>query len=370
MKRALALASLGLRKTSPNPLVGCVIVKDGNIIGEGWHHEYGGPHAEIEAINDAHSHGQDIHGATVYVNLEPCSHWGKTPPCAQRLADEGVAEVVIAMRDPNPKVSGIGINILRNAGIQVTELRSFVAEAMLQNKGFVCVKKYSRPCITIKAETSIDGKMCLANGSSRLLTSKLSLVHAHTLRAENDAVLIGVNTVLVDDPELTVRHVVGENPLRVIMDSKLKTPPEAKVIGTDGKCLILTGNRADATKEANLRKAGAEIFRLPYYGARVSIMEAMKYLAQRGVLTVLAEGGPAVISALLRENLADCLKMFIAPRILGEGKGFSLNMKFEDVQHAYRLERQKIMMFGQDTMQDTTQDIMQDIMIEGLLTYL
>ncbi|MBQ7220319.1 MAG: bifunctional diaminohydroxyphosphoribosylaminopyrimidine deaminase/5-amino-6-(5-phosphoribosylamino)uracil reductase RibD [Synergistaceae bacterium] len=356
MKRALALASLGLRKTSPNPLVGCVIVKDGQIIGEGWHRRFGGPHAEIEAINDAKSHGHDVKDSTLYVNLEPCSHWGKTPPCANRLIDEGISEVVIAMRDPNPKVNGKGIEILRSAGIKVTELKEFKHDAVFLNRGFLYAQKHSRPFITIKAAVSLDGKMCLANGSSKWITGSLARVHAHALRAENDAVVVGVNTVIADDPELTVRHVTGINPLRVILDSRLHTPTDAKVIGTDGKCLIFAGYKADYEKEAKLRDAGAEIIRLPYYGPRVDIGAAMKPLVERGVLNLMVEGGPGVISTFMRYRLADYLKMFIAPRVLGEGKGFNLKMNFEDVAHSYRLVNQKTTLLGNDTM------------IEGILT--
>lgn len=356
MKRAFALAELGLRKTSPNPMVGCVIVKDGRIIGEGWHKNYGGPHAEIEAINDAKSHNEDVSGATVYVNLEPCSHYGKTPPCADRLIREGVAEVVIAMSDPNPKVNGQGIEILRNAGIKVTDLVSFRAKATLLNKGFFCVQQYHRPCVTIKAAVSLDGKMCLANGSSKWITSNLSRIQAHKLRAENDAVIVGSKTILADDPELTVRHVKGINPLRIVLDTKLNTPPTAKVIGTDGKCLIIAGTKSDKAKQLILEEAGAEVVRMPYFGARIDLNFVAKYLAERGILNLLVEGGPAVISAFMRERLVDCAKIFTAPRILGEGKGFNLNMKCEDVAHAYRLTRIKTTMLGQD------------IMTEGLLT--
>ena len=355
MKRAIALASLGLRKTSPNPIVGCVIVKDGRIIGEGWHKQYGGPHAEIEAINDAKSHNEDVSGSTVYVTLEPCSHYGKTPPCADRLIREGVAEVVIAMTDPNPQVNGKGIEILRNAGIKVTDLAAFRAEATRLNKGFFCVQEYHRPCVTIKAAMSLDGKMCLANGSSKWITGKLARIQTHKLRAENDAVIVGSGTVLADDPELTVRHVKGINPLRIVLDTKLKTPPTAKIIGTDGKCLIIAGTKADKTKQSLLEEAGAEVVRMPYFGARIDLNFVVKYLAERGILNLMVEGGPAVISAFVRERLVDCATIFTAPRILGEGKGFNLKMNCEDVEHAYRLVRIKTTMLGQD------------IMTEGLL---
>ncbi|MBR1438834.1 MAG: bifunctional diaminohydroxyphosphoribosylaminopyrimidine deaminase/5-amino-6-(5-phosphoribosylamino)uracil reductase RibD, partial [Synergistaceae bacterium] len=196
MTRALSLALNGQRMTSPNPMVGCVIVKDSKIIGEGWHHKCGNPHAEIEALNDAHSRGEDVRGSTVYVTLEPCSHYGKTPPCADRLVKEGVNEVFIAMRDPNPKVNGKGIAILREAGIKVTELSEFEEQAKFLNRGFVFVYKYGRPFVTLKAAMSLDGRMCLDNGSSKWITGIEARTEAHRLRAENDAVLVGIGTVL------------------------------------------------------------------------------------------------------------------------------------------------------------------------------
>ena len=350
MKRALTLAVNGLRMTSPNPMVGCVIVKDGRIIGEGWHRKYGNPHAEIEAINDANNHGEDVRGSTVYVTLEPCSHYGKTPPCANRLVDEGVAEVVIAMRDPNPKVNGNGINILREGGVKVTELSEFEEEAKFLNRGFVFVHKYGRPFVSLKAAISLDGKMNLANGSSKWITGIESRTESHRMRAENDAVIVGVGTVLSDDPELTVRHVEGINPFRVVLDSSLRTPTSAKIIGHDNKCLILTTEHSDPEKARALTDSGAEIVRLESSGGHVDLHSALKYLADRGILTLMAEGGAEILSAFLREGLADYMKLFIAPRILGEGKSINLNMKFPDVNSAFRLNDTITRVLGNDIM--------------------
>lgn len=356
MTRALSLALNGKRMTSPNPMVGCVIVKDNRIIGEGWHKKYGNPHAEIEALNDAHSRGEDVRGSTVYVTLEPCSHYGKTPPCANRLVEEGVDEVVIAMRDPNPKVNGKGIKILTDAGIKVIELSEFEEQAKFLNRGFVFVHKYGRPFITLKAALSLDGRMCLANGSSKWLTGIEARTEAHRLRADNDAVLIGVGTVLSDDPELTVRHVEGINPLRIILDSTLRTPTSAKIIGDDGKCLILTTSHADPERTKALVESGAGIITFPSDSEHVNLKSALKFLVDRGVLNLMVEGGPEILSAFLREKLADYMTLFISPRILGEGKGFSLNMKFSDVNRAFRLTSTK------------TQTLGEDIMTEGRLT--
>ena len=328
MKRALDLAILGRGKTSPNPLVGCVIVKDNKIIGEGWHKEYGKNHAEIEAINDAKFHNEDIKDSTVYVTLEPCSHFGKTPPCANRLISEGVKEVVIAMSDPNPKVNGNGIKILREAGIKVTELTGEIQDsAKWINRGFIFVHKYQRPFITLKAAMSLDGKLCLNNGESKWITGIESRTESHLIRAENDAVLVGVNTILKDDPELTVRHVKGKNPLRVVLDRHNKTPLNAK-IRNDENYLILN----------------------------CDIKSALKILVEKGILNLMVEGGAEVLSSFLREGLADYAKFFYSPRIFGEGKGFNLGMNFNSVQNSLKLKNIKSKILGED------------ILIEGRFT--
>lgn len=349
MNKALELAAKGLRKTSPNPMVGCVIVKDGRIIGEGYHQQCGQPHAEINAINDARSRGEDPKGSSLYVTLEPCSHFGKTPPCADRLITEGISEVYIAMRDPNPKVNGQGIVKLRNAGIKVSELKDFEAPAKWLNRGFVFVHKYHRPFITLKAAMSLDGKMCLSNGSSKWITGTESRTHAHRMRAENDAVLVGSGTVLYDDPELTVRHVKGINPLRVVLDAKLSTEPDAKVIGHDGKCVIFTGKHADPGLQSELENAGAKVIRLSYFAAgRVDLTEALGILADMGVLTLMVEGGPAVVSAFIRERYADYMKLFVSPRIFGEGKEIKINAGFAGVKDTLILEDMKSEQLGTD----------------------
>lgn len=350
MSRALSLAKNGMRMTSPNPMVGCVIVKDGKIIGEGWHKKYGNPHAEIEAVIDANNHGENVRGSTVYVTLEPCSHYGKTPPCANRLVDEGVAEVVIAMRDPNPKVNGKGINILRESGVKVTELKEFESDAKFLNRGFVFVHKYGRPFVSLKAAISLDGRMNLANGSSKWITGIESRTESHRMRAENDAVLVGAGTVISDDPELTVRHVEGINPLRVILDSNLRTPILSKVIGNDSKCLIITAENQDSEKAKALTDMGANVAEVSSTNGHVDIHSALKYLAEKGILTLMVEGGPGIHSAFLREGVADYMKLFIAPKIFGEGKSIDTGMNFADVKSAFTLTNTITRILGSDIM--------------------
>ncbi|MBQ7559666.1 MAG: bifunctional diaminohydroxyphosphoribosylaminopyrimidine deaminase/5-amino-6-(5-phosphoribosylamino)uracil reductase RibD [Synergistaceae bacterium] len=347
MKKALSLALNGRGRTSPNPLVGCVIVKNDEVIGEGWHHCYGHPHAEIEAINDAQARNKNIEGSIFYVTLEPCSHYGKTPPCAERLVKEKISEVVIAMRDPNEKVNGRGIEILRNVGIKVTELHGELEnESKWLNRGFVFVHKYKRPFVTLKAALSLDGKMCLANNSSKWLTGIEARTKAHGLRAENDAVLVGVNTVLNDDPELTVRHVEGINPKRIILDSSLKTPSDAKIIhaANDGRCIIFTLENENSERAKKLKDNGAEVVTLE----NLSVKNILDVLISKGVLNLMVEGGAAVLSSFIKSGLADYVNLFYAPKILGEGRGFELGMNFNSVSEAFSINNIKSGLIGKD----------------------
>ncbi len=345
MLRALELARLGMGHTSPNPMVGCVIVnQEGKVIGEGWHKKCGGPHAEIEAINNARENNQYLKGSTVYVTLEPCSHYGKTPPCANRLVQEGVSQVIIGMKDPNVLVNGQGIKILEESGVKVSLASGDIQEkCKVLNKGFIFVHKYKRPYVTLKAAMSLDGRMCLANGSSKWITGQEARTEAHVMRSENDAVMVGVNTVLSDDPELTVRHVKGVNPLRIVLDSNLRTPVRAKVIAGDGKCLIITGEGADSEREKALTDSGARVVRLTG-----TLHSALEYLASQGIMTLMCEGGAVLLSSLLREGLADYAKFFIAPVIFGEGRGLDLAMNFADVKSAFRLLGVKSKCLGED----------------------
>ena len=358
MRRALYLAKKGLGRTSPNPMVGCVIVKDNRIIGEGWHHECGANHAEIEALNDAKKYNEDVRGATVYVTLEPCSHYGRTPPCAQRLVSEGVARVVYAMTDPNPKVNGQGLQILRDAGIETQQAaREFENQAKFLNRGFIFVQKYNRPFITLKAAMSLDGKMCLDNNSSKWITGIKARTKAHKLRSENDAVLVGVNTILQDDPQLTVRHVKGIDPLRVILDSNLRTPINSRVIANDNKCLILTSENADESKIKSLQDAGARVAKIESQNNHINIKSALEYLVTQNVLTLMIEGGPEILSSFLREKFADYVNLFIAPKIFGEGRGFDLRQNFNSVNEAFNLNIYK-----------SIRHLDKDIFIEGWLS--
>lgn len=317
MHRALSLALRGTGRTSPNPMVGCVLVRDGRVLGEGWHRRCGEDHAEVAALKDAEGRGETARGAEVYVTLEPCCHFGRTPPCAQRLVREGVSRVVAGTADPNPKVNAGGLTALREAGVEVTA-PCLEKEARWLNRGFIRVQTLGRPWVTLKAASGLDGRMALTDGDSRWITGPEARQWAHRMRASHDAILVGVGTVLKDDPELTVRHTEGQSPLRVILDSHLRTPTSAKVLR--GGCLVLTISQ-EAERAQALQDAGARVVSLPSRGGRVDLEAALSFLAREGVLMLMVEGGPRVLTALMERHLADSLSLFVAPRVLGEGIG-------------------------------------------------
>lgn len=316
MRMAISLAERGTGCVSPNPRVGCVLVKDRAIVGWGYHRRYGGPHAEVEALRMA---GDLAAGATAYVNLEPCSHFGKTPPCAPQLAAAGVARVVAGMRDPNPRVDGTGLRYLEEAGIQ-TMTGVLESECKWLNRGFIRTMTLGRPWVTVKAAMSLDGDIALAGGESKWISGPLSRSKAHLLRSEHDAVLVGVGTVLADNPELTVRLVEGKSPLRVVLDSQLRTPADAKVVG-DGKCLFLAGEGAPEERASALERRGARILRLAMDEAtgRPSIERILSSLASEGISMLLVEGGSSVISAFTKARMVDEYSLFVAPVFLGRG---------------------------------------------------
>ena len=346
MGRALELAARGMGHTSPNPMVGCVLVRDGRVIGEGWHHRCGEPHAEVEALMDAARRGEPVRGATAYVSLEPCCHFGRTPPCAQRLISEGVSRVVAATTDPNPKVSGGGLALLREAGVEVA-VPCLEREARWLNRGFLRAQTLSRPWVTLKAASSLDGRMALTNGESKWITGPEARAEAHRMRASHDAVMVGVGTILKDDPELTVRHVKGHNPLRVILDSHLNTPASAKAVRGKGGCLILTVS-GDAERTSALEDAGARVLRLPEKDGHVDLGTVLSSLTEAGILTLMVEGGPHVLTSFIILGLADSLSLFVAPKLLGEGIGLGTGVSLGSVAEAFDLRDMDARRVGDD----------------------
>ncbi len=334
MERALELAKRGGSKVQPNPMVGCVLVKEGRIIGEGYHAYYGGVHAEVAALEDALGRGENAEGATAYVTLEPCAHFGKRPPCASRLVSEKIGRVVAAMGDPNPDVSGKGFDILRKAGISV-ECGLLCEEATELNRFFLKHIQTAMPYVMLKAGVSLDGKIATASGESQWITSEESREYSHGLRNRVRAVAVGVGTVLADDPLLTARAKNGENvsPIAVVFDSRLRIPEEAKILhrNCEAETVIVTTEAASSEKLRQMKKLPkVKVLTVPMYKGRTDIREALRLLGKEGVASLLVEGGGGLNFSFIEQDLADELLFFVAPKILGgttaktavEGEGF------------------------------------------------
>ncbi len=314
MARALQLARRGLNTTDPNPRVGCVIVRDGQVVGEGWHERAGEAHAERHALNAA---GAAAAGATVYLTLEPCAHQGRTPPCAPALIEAGVARVVCAMKDPNPRVAGRGMQTLQAAGIKVETGVGGGAAAAL-NRGFIQRMVHGRPLVRVKLAASLDGGTALANGNSQWITGAAARGDVQRWRARASAVLTGIGTVLADDPSLNARPPNGGEcvqPVRVILDAALRLPLQARTLGLPGEVLVFT-HSDDAEKAAALAARGATVISWPGSGA-LSLTEVFAELGRRDVNEVWVEAGARLSGALLADGLADELIIYLAPHLLG-----------------------------------------------------
>ncbi|GIX46819.1 MAG: riboflavin biosynthesis protein RibD [Candidatus Tectimicrobiota bacterium] len=323
MRRALALAVRGTGWVSPNPLVGCVIVRGGEIVGEGYHQRFGGPHAEVYALQQA---GERARGADLYVNLEPCCHQGKTPPCVEAIVQAGVRRVVVALRDPNPLVNGGGLARLQAAGIAVT-LGVCAEEARRLNEAFVKYITTRRPFVILKSAITLDGKIATRTGASRWITGEAARLEAHRLRHAADALMVGIGTVLADDPQLTTRlpDTRGVNPLRVIVDSRLRLPLAAQVaqVSAERRTLVATTAAATVEKQQQLQAQGVEVVRLPADATgRVDLDALLDHLGSRGLASLLVEGGATLSAALLRRRLVDKVLFFVAPKLIG-GDGLS-----------------------------------------------
>ena len=313
MTRALALAARGLWTTTPNPRVGCVIVRDGEVVGEGWHARAGGPHAEVVALQAA---GERARGATAYVTLEPCHHHGRTPPCDEALLAAGLHRVVVAMQDPDPRTAGQGLARLRAAGI-LTDGGVGEDAARELNIGFISRVTRGRPWVRMKIAASLDGRTALNNGASQWITGAAARLDGHQWRARACAVLTGIGTVKTDDPQLNARDVpVTRQPLRVIIDSRLETPPTAKILAGGGSLLFCA--RDDATKSAALREAGAEIVVLPNAAGKVELPALLQELGRRGINELHVEAGHKLNGSLIREGCVDELLLYLAPCLLGD----------------------------------------------------
>jgi diaminohydroxyphosphoribosylaminopyrimidine deaminase/5-amino-6-(5-phosphoribosylamino)uracil reductase len=315
MSRALVLAQRGLFTTDPNPRVGCVLVRDGVVVGEGWHERAGGPHAEVHALAQA---GDRARGATAYVSLEPCDHHGRTPPCSLALIDAGVTRVVCAMQDPDPRVSGGGIARLRAQGIAVeTGLMREAAEAL--NPGYLKRLRQGVPLVRVKLAMSLDGRTALASGESRWITADAARKDAQRYRARSSAILTGVGTILADDPAMNVRVPESDRqPLRIVLDSALRTPSDARIINREGAVLVI-GAGDHPQRRASLERQGVEVLVMPAAEGRPALPQVLALLAARGVNELWVEAGAELAGAFVAQRLFDELVVYVAPSLLGGG---------------------------------------------------
>lgn len=353
MQRALELAARGRGWTSPNPMVGAVVVNNGQIVGEGYHQVAGGPHAEVHALNAA---GDAARGATLYVTLEPCNHFGRTPPCTQRIVEAGIARVVVAMRDPNPGVSGDGNGFLVDRGIEII---NGICEAAAQqlNEIFIKYITEAQPFVTLKCAATLDGRIAPASGNARWITGEKSRAYVHQLRQAHDAILVGIGTVMQDDPSLTTR-IEGtrtRNPARIILDTHLACPETAKVLRLDADSVtyIVTGPNTTAALRRRMEEYGAVILTMPLDPAgRVDLAALMPELACRGLTSVLIEGGSRVNAAALQAGIVDKILWFYAPKITAGDDGFPLcrGSGAYQMEDCIRVRDIRVVRFGDDVM--------------------
>ncbi|NPA32602.1 MAG: bifunctional diaminohydroxyphosphoribosylaminopyrimidine deaminase/5-amino-6-(5-phosphoribosylamino)uracil reductase RibD [Aquificae bacterium] len=339
MKRALELAKSRKGYTHPNPTVGAIVVKEGKVVSEGVHERAGSPHAEVVAIERA---GQKARGATLYVTLEPCSHWGRTPPCTDLIIRSGISRVVVATTDPNPLVSGKGIKKLKESGIEV-EVGVLEEEAKELNEDFFTYITQKRPYVTLKWAQSADGKLATLSGSSKWLTSPESRKRAHELRREASAVLVGVNTVIRDDPLLTVRLVPSERqPVRIVIDPSLRIPLDAKLVrNKEAPTWVIT--KEGGKKKKELEKLGVEVFVLD----DLSVKNILKVLYEKEIMHLLVEGGARTLSHFLKEGIFDRVCVFTAPKLMGEGLSVG-GRKPGDVSELLELKLRRLERIGDD----------------------
>ena len=347
MQRSLQLAEQGMFGAHPNPMVGCVLVKNDKIVGEGWHVRAGEAHAEVNAIRDA---GDAARGATAYVTLEPCSHHGKTPPCCDALLEAGISQVVVAHEDPNPKVDGKGIERLQNAGV-IVRSGLMRLEASQLVAGFLSRIERGRPRVQLKIACSLDGRIAMANGESQWITGVEARLDVQRLRARAGAIMTGIGTVLADDPSLTVRKAAlnphDRQPLRVILDSDLRTPLAAKMLALPGATLIFCNSDADAD---GLSDAGAEVVKVHADDGLVDMSSVLQELADRGINDLLVEAGPTIAGRLIEQKRVDEFVIYQAPHILGsETMGMFNTPSWKELANRQALTITDVVQVGNDT---------------------
>ncbi|AEJ00070.1 riboflavin biosynthesis protein RibD [Nitrosomonas sp. Is79A3] len=346
MSHALRLAEKGLYSTAPNPRVGCVLVRNEQIVGSGWHEKAGRPHAEINALNNAKAAAR---GATAYVTLEPCGHFGRTPPCVSALIAAGIANVIIAMEDPNPIVSGRGKALLEQSGIAV-QTGLLEAEARALNVGFIARMVDKKPWVRLKTAVSLDGKTALKNGVSQWITGEAARQDGHRWRARSCAIMTGIGTVKLDNPQLTVRHIeTRRQPKKIIVDSHLAIPLDAKLLQGEEGIFIFTANDGNPEKNAVLSKLGIRVIVLPNAEGRVDLKRMMMTLADFGMNEVLVEAGSVLNGALIEAGLIDEMIIFLAPHLLGDdAQGMVQLPEFTNLGQKKTLKINDLRMVGQD----------------------
>lgn len=353
MRQALRLARRGEGRVSPNPMVGAVIVKGNKVIGKGYHQRCGGHHAETNAICSASG---PVNGATIYITLEPCSHHGKTPPCAEMLLTHKPARVVVGTLDPNPLVAGRGMALLEKKGIAVT-VGVLEDDCRRLNEKYFKFIRTGVPFVTLKYAQTLDGRIATAAGHSRWISSPPSRQFAHKLRAAHDAILVGASTVMQDDPELTVRLVKGQNPLRIVCDSTLQVSAEAKIFTHQNaaKTIIATTARADAQKRALFRNRGIEVLQIAKDAqGRVDLQKLLRELGRRKIASLLVEGGSAIITAFLKQALTDRIIVVIAPKIIGTGRDAIGDLCLNHMDEAIIIQHRQIFRKGDDVIIEGT----------------
>jgi diaminohydroxyphosphoribosylaminopyrimidine deaminase/5-amino-6-(5-phosphoribosylamino)uracil reductase len=345
MSEAIALAEKGAGRTSPNPMVGAIVVKNGCEIGRGYHEQAGGAHAEVIALKEA---GRETAGATLYVNLEPCGHWGKTPPCVDAIVDAGITTVVCAMEDPNPQVHGEGIRHLRSKGIGV-RVGILKRQAMRQNEAHIKFAVTGQPLVVLKIAQTLDGKIATLGGGGERISGPEAQKFVHLLRNRYDAVLVGKNTVLSDDPQLTVRAVPGRDPLRLILDSWAKVPPQARVFSdNDDRKTVRISLSIGKRPVTAPRPDCFDWFVSPDDRHQIDLHEVLRHAAANNITSILVEGGAQVFGSFIRERLADKIHLVIATRLLGDGVASLAKWKANSIAEAVRLIDSDVRWLGRD----------------------
>lgn len=347
MARALEIAERGRGHVSPNPMVGAVIVKGDHVVAEGYHQKFGDMHAEIMALNQA---GDAAEGATLYVSLEPCAHQGKTGPCVERIVNAGIAQVVVAIQDPNPLVNGKGLKFLRGKGVLVkTGLMEDSARELIA--GYHKFITIGRPLVTLKVAQTIDGRIATSSGHAKWITSAESRTEAHRIRSQHDVLLIGINTILADDPQLSVRHVKAVSPRRMVLDSQLRVPLDANIFSdaSPEKTIIISTAAASKEKIARIEEKGARVWILPEdQRGWVDQSILWRTLAEKGVTSVLLEGGSTLHTECLKNQIVDRAVIFIAPKILGTGIDAIGDLGIRNINSAISLKQVQIKQLNGD----------------------